>query len=160
MALGSSARLGWWRGVWAAVVIAGCVFLHEVAHAAVARWNGVSVSRIGIGFKGGFTVRKQSHRLRTELLITGAGPLMNLVILAVFEFFSTPFARWIALCNVVLVIANLFPFGRTDGARLRRTIMTMLRARRLAPVVDTAAKFDHVRVPAEGGQSRPSDRAA
>ncbi len=130
MAIGSGARLGWSWGIAASVLITFCVLLHEVAHAAVARWNDVAVTRIGIGLGGGFTVRNDSGRWPTEFAVTAAGPLINLLLFSFFQLLATPVTSWIALCNLVLALANLVPFGPTDGARLRKTLAMMLRVRR------------------------------
>ncbi|HWR35698.1 MAG TPA: M50 family metallopeptidase [Clostridia bacterium] len=127
MAFTSALNIGWPNGIWAAVLITPCVLLHEVGHASLAHLLGVPVSRIGICAKGGYTVRKRSPRPSSELLITFAGPAMNLLLFAVFSRIPNKLTLWVALCNLVLAVANLVPIGPSDGLRLARTISTMLR---------------------------------
>ena len=58
------------------------VLLHEMAHAVVARQFGVKTSEIVMFPIGGVARMERAMRPTEELLISAAGPLMNLVLAA------------------------------------------------------------------------------
>ena len=81
------------------------MILHECGHLAVATALGVRVKRVGIQWnKGLFTVRERgtSHQ---NLLIALAGPLVNLLLIAVEPWFPL-----FSLANVCCVLANMLPY--------------------------------------------------
>lgn len=94
---------------WIAVLLA--VLLHECAHAVTATLLGVKVKRIGIDWRGPHIVREPGSVARS-LVITLAGPLMNLSLL----LFWTRFPAF-GIFNLVLGVSNLLPVKNSDGLR-------------------------------------------
>jgi Zn-dependent protease len=110
--------LGWAQATWAAAAVVSSVLLHELGHAAIARSYGVTVKLVGISLKGGYTVRSRSDRMHVEALTTLAGPMVNLLLFALFAIISGKANGFIAASNLVLAITNLVPLGPSDGLRL------------------------------------------
>ncbi len=118
MAAASISMLGFQNGIWAAVAITISVLAHEIGHAVIACRHGVKVKAIGMSIKGGYTVRERSTDIRTERLITLAGPLVNLALCIAFARFNDRTSAWVAFANFLLAASNLVPIGPTDGKRL------------------------------------------
>jgi hypothetical protein len=91
--------------------------LHEGAHIAVARLQGLAIKHVGISWKGPYVVREPGSR-QSNICISLAGPLMNVVIAMVFWHTAPTFA----LCNAVLGIFNFLPIPQSDGLRALRLI--------------------------------------
>jgi Zn-dependent protease len=90
----------------------GSVVLHELAHLAVARFQGLKVKRVGVTWKGPYIVREAGSRLQ-NLRVCLAGPLLNVFLALVFWRICPTFA----ICNLVLGTFNLLPFPGSDGKR-------------------------------------------
>ena len=120
-----------------------CVVLHELGHALMARRFGVQTRHITLLPIGGVAALE---RIPTEpvqeLLITIAGPLVNLVIAGVLvvgirSFGDTQvpggllktstlgFFGQLAAANLVLFVFNLLPAFPMDGGRLLRALLAM-----------------------------------
>ncbi len=115
-------------GIWAAILIVTSLLLHEAAHVLLARCYGISVKKVGISAVGAYTVRDRAPRPRTEALITVGGPVMSLLLFLVFISLAGKVTNWVADCNLVVAAANLLPIGPSDGARLLRIAVAVLRA--------------------------------
>lgn len=140
------------RPAWAYILAgigAGLAFLagllaHEVSHAVVARRNGVPVEGITLWLFGGVArLRGEAATPGAELRIAGVGPLVSLVIGAVFTGFgavlnligvrgllSAAFI-WLGLVNVVLAVFNVLPAAPLDGGRLLRAVLWKARGDRI-----------------------------
>lgn len=143
------AWLGWAYGgavasVWAVGLIALlflCVVLHELGHSAVALHYGIAVEHITLlpigGVAGMKAMPEEPHK---ELFIAVAGPLVNVVILALLIPLNG-FPAWIDApivpqtvpelvdaiirANMILVLFNLIPAFPMDGGRILRALLAM-----------------------------------
>ncbi|HRH68145.1 MAG TPA: site-2 protease family protein [Flavobacteriales bacterium] len=136
-----------------------CVVLHEFGHALTALRYGVKTRSITLLPIGGVaSLERIPEEPRQELLVTVAGPLVNLAIAAVV---SVPFillghtvfveetivggagvvalARFLIVVNIGLFFFNLVPAFPMDGGRILRSILALrmdrVRATRIAGTV-------------------------
>lgn len=146
-------------GLLAAVFTAavfGCVLLHEYGHALTARAFGIPTRDITLYPIGGVARLERLPRApRAELLITLAGPAVNLALAAVLalvlnlsgglgadpEWAPLPaqFLATLAMANVALAVFNLLPAFPMDGGRIVRALLSgwlgRLRATEIAVVI-------------------------
>src|SRR5581483_10936127 len=148
------------RGLALVAIIFGCVVLHELGHALVARRSGVAVRSIILLPIGGVTlmedVGQHNPDPARDIRIAIAGPLVNLVIAALSGIFIYLFLPQVRLWghpfvhagnlpralfwgNVFLGGFNLLPAYPMDGGRVLRALfaerMDYVRATRLAVTV-------------------------
>ncbi|WP_433312815.1 site-2 protease family protein [Micromonospora chersina] len=120
-------------GLAAAVVFFLGLLAHEVAHAVVAKRNGIDVEGITLWLFGGVSELKGEARdPGAELRIAGVGPLVSLIIGLFFGAIAVVLAlagvhglllgalSWLAGINVLLAIFNVLPAAPLDGGRLLR----------------------------------------
>lgn len=138
----------------------GCVVLHELGHALMARRFGIRTHDIYLYPIGGVArLERMPENPVQELLIALAGPAVNVVIAAIlfvflgFNRFMLPTeeaimevapgllgqVQLLALVNVGLVLFNLLPAFPMDGGRVLRALLGLkfsyLRATELAASV-------------------------
>src|SRR5439155_7033352 len=124
----------------------GCVMLHELGHALMARVYGVGTRDITMYPIGGVArLERMPERPIEELLIAIAGPLVNVVIAAGLlggMLLTDAYSRWAASpadmrylafgekflaslfgMNVMLVLFNMLPAFPMDGGRVLRSIL-------------------------------------
>lgn len=113
----------------------GSIFLHEFAHAVVARLEGVTVIEIVLHPFGGLTrFRREPHTPKAELRIAVAGPTASFLIAVVFVLLmeAASSARLNALAillfllglsNFLLAVFNMFPGYPLDGGRVLRAYL-------------------------------------
>jgi len=135
------------EGVGLVCAVFGCVVLHELGHALVARQFGIptlSITMLPIG--GVARLQRMPEYPPHELLVAIAGPAVNVVIaltLAAVMFltgtpFQTvqqagenfmaielPFLSWLIFINLFLVVFNLIPAFPMDGGRILRALLAM-----------------------------------
>ncbi|MCF6524498.1 site-2 protease family protein [Streptomyces sp. JJ36] len=150
----------WWQywlvGLAAAVVFFASLLAHEIAHAVVARRNGVHVDGIVLWMLGGAArLRSEAPNPGAELRIAGVGPLVSLVLGVVFGLLAgvlggllggglaVEAVAWLAAINVLLALFNVLPAAPLDGGRLLRAVVwwrtgSRLRATRAATVAGRA----------------------
>jgi Zn-dependent protease len=87
---------------------------HEAAHVVAALALGLRVKRVGMGWKGMYTVRDPGPPNK-NLVISLAGPLINLALILSWHWLPT-----FGLANLVCGVVNLLPIEGSDGARVRR----------------------------------------
>jgi Zn-dependent protease len=162
----SSWRLGRWRGVpislhWTvliglpwfyyetrgfadtAIAFVGFFFLiliHELGHAAVARWRGVEVESIRLFFIHGTCSTEEPDYELDDVLIAWGGVAAQLVVLVVAfgaglllptvsplaHGLASPLLRVLTEVNLFIMIVNLIPIAPFDGAKAWR-ILPILR---------------------------------
>ena len=92
-----------------------CCFIallaHEAMHAAIALALGVKVKKFGLSWQGPYLVREPGSP-RKNLLITVAGPLVNIILIATWFWLPT-----FAITNLLLAVSNMLPIHSSDGAR-------------------------------------------
>lgn len=119
--------IGAWLDGWRLAIPVGALLLislllHEVGHMLVATLLGVPVREFGLKLAGAYNRRAYATRRRDEILISAAGPLMNLAV-AVPLLFVPQVGAQLALGNVMLCLINLLPLPSSDGMRILRNIL-------------------------------------
>ena len=106
------------------------VLVHELSHCAVARAFGLPVRRILLYPLGGFSeIEQEPQTPAREFLVSGAGPLLSLVLAAIgygIILVAAPggipriLIDQLILANVLVGIFNLLPGLPLDGGRMLR----------------------------------------
>lgn len=135
-ASGHSATAYWVTGAVCGVLVAGSLFLHELAHCRVALRVGVPVERITLWMLGGARVlSSEPVSVRTAFRIAIAGPLAGagLGVLAgggsaVLSVAGGPplivgALWWLGAINVFIAVVNLLPGDPLDGGQLLRAAL-------------------------------------
>ncbi|MFJ6569004.1 site-2 protease family protein [Streptomyces sp. NPDC091292] len=133
---GHSPALYWLTGIVTAVVFLASLLAHELAHAVVARRNGVDVQDIVLWLLGGVTrMTTEASAPAAEVRIAGVGPLVSLVLGGVFALLTwltvtvtgiglpAEALAWLAGINVLLAVFNSVPAAPLDGGRLLRAFL-------------------------------------
>jgi len=122
-------------GVITTLVFFGSIFIHELAHAFIARMEGLRVVEIVLHPFGGTTrFRNEPETPEAEFRIAIAGPAASFVfslvafagmmLTAVLESnFGTAFFFFVGAGNLLLAVFNLFPGYPLDGGRVLRAII-------------------------------------
>ncbi|MGW4202747.1 site-2 protease family protein [Streptomyces sp. NPDC004726] len=126
----------WAAGLGTAVVFFVSLLAHELAHAVVARRNGVVVDDIVLWLLGGVArLKSEASSPAAELRIAGVGPLVSLLLGGLFvlgtwllALASAPglliaVAAWLAGINLLLAVFNALPAAPLDGGRLLRAFL-------------------------------------
>lgn len=112
---------GWPLGFPLGAMLIASLLLHEVGHMLMATLLRVPVREFGLCLAGAYNRRAYASRRRDEVLISIAGPMMNL-LLVVPMLFVPRIGAEAALCNLALCLVNLVPIPSSDGLRILRTI--------------------------------------
>lgn len=121
------------------VALFASVLLHEIGHVLVARWYGIRTREIVMYPIGGVSRLESQPKARQELLISTAGPLVNLLIAITLlaternflpiEALRIPtdanLIERIALGNLLLGLFNLLPAFPMDGGRILRSVIAL-----------------------------------
>ncbi|MEF9904551.1 site-2 protease family protein [Streptomyces sp. P9-A2] len=133
---GRAWALYWAAGLCTALVFFASLLAHELAHAVVARRNGVEVDDIVLWLLGGAArLRTEASSPGAELRIAGVGPLVSLLLGGLFALGAwlldlvsasgivVEMVAWLAGINVLLAIFNSLPAAPLDGGRLLRAFL-------------------------------------
>lgn len=144
-----------------AALAAGLVFFasllaHELAHAVVARRNGVEVEGITLWLLGGLArLRGEAPDPGAELRIAGVGPAVSALLAVGFAALAALLAAlgdsgldvgvlaWLAAINAILAVFNIIPAAPLDGGRLLRAVLWRRSNDKLAASI-TAARTGRV----------------
>ncbi|PZG89642.1 site-2 protease family protein [Streptomyces sp. NTH33] len=126
----------WAAGLCTAVVFFASLLAHELAHAVVARRNGVEVDDIVLWLLGGAArLKSEASGPGAELRIAGVGPLVSLLLGGLFALGAwlldtasvsgvvVEMVSWLAGINVLLALFNALPAAPLDGGRLLRAFL-------------------------------------
>lgn len=123
-------------GIFAAVLFALSLLAHEVAHAVVARHNGVEVDDITLWLLGGVArLRGDPPNPASDFRIAIVGPATSFAVAVVFGVLAwlaaligvdtpwVPVLVYLAVINMVLAVFNLIPAAPLDGGRILRAAL-------------------------------------
>ncbi|MBB1260282.1 site-2 protease family protein [Streptomyces alkaliterrae] len=126
----------WVLGLLVAVVFVASILAHEVAHAIVARRNGIEVEDMTLWMLGGVArLRSETPSPGVELRVAGVGPLTSAVLGVLFaasavwlDVLAAPgplveAVAWLAAINILLALFNSIPAAPLDGGRLLRAVV-------------------------------------
>lgn len=130
---GAAATAYWAAGLLGASGLFASLLAHELAHALVAKRAGLGVEGITLWLFGGVArLTDDAPDPRTEARVAGAGPLVSLLLAALFgggalvldavgtSALLVTVLVWLAAINAVLAVFNLLPGAPLDGGRLLR----------------------------------------
>lgn len=130
------------------LVVFACVVLHELGHSLTAKRFGINTKKITLLPIGGIaSLDRIPESPKQELLVTIAGPLVNVVIASLL-YFIIPFQEftqqnfdeileslnsltlqnfllYLFIVNVGLVVFNIIPAFPMDGGRILRALLAM-----------------------------------
>lgn len=112
---------GWELSLPMGALLVASLLLHEVGHMSAATALGVPVREFGLRLGGAYTRRAYASRRRDEILISAAGPMMNLFLVLPLLLVPRVGAQ-LALGNLALCVVNLLPLPSSDGLRILRTL--------------------------------------
>ena len=143
-------------GLVAAVAFLASLLAHEMAHALVARRNGVEVDGITLWLLGGVArLKGGAASPGAEFRIAGVGPLTSFALAVAFgtaallarsagvDGLSVAVLDYLAGINGVLAVFNLIPAAPLDGGRLLRALLWRLRGDAWSSAV-TAARAGRI----------------
>lgn len=123
-------------GLGTAVVFFMSLLAHEIAHAVIARRNGIEVEGITLWLFGGVArLQGEASDPGAELRIAGIGPLVSLLLGAAFLVVAGAFGAfdgggltavaitWLGGINIALAVFNVIPAAPLDGGRLLRAVL-------------------------------------
>ena len=138
-------------GLTAGLIFFLSLLAHELAHALVARRNGVGVEGITLWLFGGVArLTGEASDPGAELRIAGVGPLVSLLLGAAFFLVAGSLGAlgaaglvvdvflWLGLINALLAVFNLVPAAPLDGGRVLRALLWHRHGDRLRAAVTAA----------------------
>ncbi|SPE31378.1 membrane hypothetical protein [Candidatus Sulfotelmatomonas gaucii] len=132
-------------GLVVGAAFAASLLLHEMGHMLAAILLRVPVREFGLCLCGAYNRRAHAGRRRDEVLISAAGPLMNLFLVLPLLYIPVIGTK-LALCNLSLCVVNLLPLPSSDGLRILRTIWASNRAGDVIPVISQSCSTQPVRL--------------
>jgi Zn-dependent protease/CBS domain-containing protein len=147
-----SGRQLWVLGFLTAILLFVSILLHEFSHSLVASRNGLPIRKITLFMFGGVAqMDRDVEDPVLELKMAAAGPLMSLLLAAVFYglaalfgriLFAAAILRSLANINLAVLIFNMVPGFPLDGGRILRAAIwyktkNIKRATRIASRIGT-----------------------
>ena len=133
---GHGAATYWVAGVLGAVLLLCSLMAHELAHAVVARREGVEVEGLTLWMFGGVaSLRGEVPSPGADFRIAAVGPGVSLVLAGGFGIvwraldllgagaLALGVSGWLATVNLVLAVFNLIPGAPLDGGRVLRAFL-------------------------------------
>ena len=121
-------RFGAASGLLCTGLFFACLLAHEVGHASFAIATNTQVSALGFCKWGAYIRRHKAAESANELLISAAGPAVNLAIALLLRD-ASGILGWLAQINVVLFLINILPMWNSDGKRMLSTWRDLRRQR-------------------------------
>jgi Zn-dependent protease/CBS domain-containing protein len=125
-----------WMAVIGAIGVVSSIVVHELTHSLVARSYGMTIKGITLfAFGGAAELEDEPPTPRAEFFMAAAGPLMSLVLAAVFWLLGGALAAagvptplvgvvsYLGVINVILAVFNLVPAFPLDGGRMLRAVL-------------------------------------
>ncbi len=141
---GTSKAVGYLAALGFSVLFALCIIAHELGHTLVSRALKYPVTRITLFILGGVSeIEGEPRRARDELLISGAGPLVSVLVsgllfggyaVAPSDSLAEVLLLLLALSNAVLVVFNLLPGLPLDGGRMLRAAVWGISGREMRSI--------------------------
>jgi Zn-dependent protease/CBS domain-containing protein len=138
-------------GIASALLLLVSLLVHELAHAIVARRNGIEVSGITLWLLGGVAeLRGEPRSAGADLRIAVVGPLASLAVGGVFAIAAVVASAatgpglgvetlaYLAGINGILAVFNLVPAAPLDGGRVLRAFLWWRRGDRTSAAVIAA----------------------
>ncbi|XRQ09368.1 site-2 protease family protein [Actinomadura welshii] len=136
-------------GVVSAVLLLASLLAHEIAHAVVARRNGIEVEGITLWLLGGVArLGSEPRTAGADLRIAVVGPLVSLAAGVLFGVAAAAASAgpdllfgtlaYLAGINVILAVFNLIPAAPLDGGRVLRAFLWWRRGDRIGAAVTAA----------------------
>ena len=123
----------WLTALLTALLFLASILLHELAHAWVARRNGIPVLSVTLYIFGGIAqIGGKPKTPGAEFRLAAVGPASSLVLAAIFFGLNQVFtdrgyfgasSEWLAYINLVLALFNLLPGYPLDGGRILESIV-------------------------------------
>ena len=142
---GHSDAAYWAAAVATALLFYGALLAHELAHAVMARRQGVPVEGITLWLFGGVTRMKgEAASPGGAVRVAAVGPVVSLAAAAVFGLLGVvldglgvpqlvgAMAWWLARINVILAVFNVIPAAPLDGGRILQAVLWRRSGDRLA----------------------------
>lgn len=127
-------------GVGRVVGVVVVILVHELGHAAVARWRGLRVRRVEVHGLGGTCVHSRPLREVDGVWVAWGGVMAQAALIALVValptslFHSSLFGRQLlqalTLTNALILVLNLLPIGTLDGVKAWRAVPLMADALR------------------------------
>ncbi|HUN86201.1 MAG TPA: hypothetical protein VMU48_17610 [Terracidiphilus sp.] len=113
--------------------------LHEVAHLLTARLVGIRVKKVGLRWKGLYTVRDPGSP-RDNAIVSLAGPLLNLALLLMWHWSPT-----FGLANLCFFGFNVLPIEGSDGERVWKCWLQAQKQTQAQEMASIAVRRFHLR---------------
>ncbi len=120
----------WLVGFVTALLLFVSILLHEFSHSLVAMRNGIPIRKITLFMFGGVAqMDREVNDPVIELKMAAAGPLMSVILVALFYVLSLLFRnvfivpvllRSLANLNIAVIVFNMVPGFPLDGGRILR----------------------------------------
>lgn len=123
-------------GIAAGLVFFASLLAHEMAHALVARRNGVEVEGITLWLFGGVArLMGEAETPVAAIRISAVGPAVSVALAALFGAVALGLDAatgdglvvgvfvWLSIINIVLAVFNLMPAAPLDGGRILRGVL-------------------------------------